>query len=1054
MKKICFSCLSPWKGVALIGSITFLLAACGDDSKTSSGADNADIVAITDKTISGVSQKGPFVNGSSVTVQELDGETLSQTGGSFEGKIKNDMGEFSVKVKSLESQYALLKANGFYRNEVTGKKSKSQVTLYALTDLSNRDEVNVNLLTHLAYERSLYLAAEGLSVGKAKKQAESEILGTFGISGDFASAEDLSIFGTDDGAAALLAISVLMQGDLNEADFSERLANYAADIEEDGVWDDFVTATVIADWAATKSLAGELGSIRNNIAEWGFSDEVPAFEKYVDEYWWQIYSLGICDKKHKGDVKAASNVLSGNNGVYFICDDGDWRMATDIEKDTYGWNAGKDGKVKNGSVVETNCYVYEDSDWRAGNENDCSLGLRGCTKMRQDTVGKGSDEAWYICDNQKWRVATDIEKDTYGWKAGKDGKVKHGSVVEKNCYVYEDSVWRVGNESDCSLGLRGCTKMRQDTVGTGSDKEWYICDEQKWRKAADLEKDTYGWKAGKDGDAKNGTIVEKNCYVYEDSAWRTGNESDCSLGLRGCTKMRQDTVGTGSDKEWYICDEQKWRKATDIEKDTYGWKVGKDGDAKNGTVVEKNCYVYEDSAWRASNESDCSLGLRGCTKLRQNEAGKGSDGAGYRCESGEWHKGIYDDRDGQFYKMVIINDREWMAQNLNFDYSDNSFCYANDEKNCEKYGKLYNVSAISQKICPEGYHIPTDEDWLDLIGDWNISGKWGMGRSLKSKNAWPQDSAGTDEYGFNALPSGFWGQHKSEAYDFYELGHYAEFWSKSGEVIYLTVKDEIGFGGTGIQNARAVRCINNDASKPTIEESLGECVPAIADSIGKYSSVTRTFGKVEQYYICKPNNWELATELEYDTYNKKCTEFGQSVQGNVNVDYLYFCYGEEWKRIYGKESVTYEKLEDARDGQIYRTVEIENQLWMAENLNYAELGINGDSVGQSYAWNVIDRACPNGWHIPEKEEWEELLGYLNNDPAAMQAKGFYNWPDASDAAGFSAIPTSGPANIRDETCFWVGAIDNACLTLNTRSVELTTCISEEGCSVRCIKDKE
>lgn len=95
------------------------------------------------------------------------------------------MGEFSVKVSRLESQYVLLRANEFYRNEVTGEKSNSPVTLYAFSDLSNRDEVNVNLLTHLAYERSLYLATgrEPLLVATAKRQAEGEVFSSFAIEG-------------------------------------------------------------------------------------------------------------------------------------------------------------------------------------------------------------------------------------------------------------------------------------------------------------------------------------------------------------------------------------------------------------------------------------------------------------------------------------------------------------------------------------------------------------------------------------------------------------------------------------------------------------------------------------------------------------------------------------------------------------------------------------------------------------------------------------------------------------------------------------------------------
>ena len=62
--------------------------------------------------------------GTSVTIQELDGQTLDQTGKSFKSSIKNDMGEFTVKGVNLVSQYALLEVNGYYRNEVTGQNAK------------------------------------------------------------------------------------------------------------------------------------------------------------------------------------------------------------------------------------------------------------------------------------------------------------------------------------------------------------------------------------------------------------------------------------------------------------------------------------------------------------------------------------------------------------------------------------------------------------------------------------------------------------------------------------------------------------------------------------------------------------------------------------------------------------------------------------------------------------------------------------------------------------------------------------------------------------------
>ena len=758
-----------------------LLAACGDDNKNAGGTvEDGEVVAIVDKTVSGVSQKGPFVNGSSVTVQELDGETLAQTGLGFEGKIKNDMGEFSVKVNKLESRYALLKANGFYRNEVTGEKSKSQITLYALTDLSNRDEVNVNLLTHLAYERSLYLATvDTLSVAKAKKQAEAEIFKSFGIEGDFAAAEDLNIFGADDQSAALLAVSILMQSDLSEGDFSERLADYAADIESDGIWNDVKTATEIADWASSRSLTGALAAIRNNIAGWGLSADVPAFEKYVNRYWWQVYSLGFCDKDREGEVKAAENALSGNNGVHFICGDGAWRKATDIEKDTYKWKPGKDGDVKNGDVVEKNCYVFEDSVWRSGNEKDCSLKLRGCTALRQNTVGKGGDGVWYICDAKTWREATDIEKDTYKWEPGKDADVKNGDVVKKNCYVFEDGAWRSGNEKDCSLKLRGCTALRQNTVGKGSDEVWYICDQKNWRKALALEYDTYQVECSRDGKMLNGNINVSSKYVCDDGIYRTADTLEIWADT-ACTSYNRDSM--------YVLPFVAKGKYQQGDKEPILIGLEK--------VVNYSYYKCTKNGWILTTE-----------KLNQGT--------------------MVDERDGHVYQTIGIKSQMWMAENLNYADSVNypsmlgrNWCL-DDKDSCARYGRRYTWSAAIdsaywseqgitcgygepfcnlpnkvQGICPEGWHIPKKSEYIPHAEcSTNCSGK------IVSSD---------DEYGFSPILSV--GVYRDGNFDL-NLDN-AYFWSANDEgASYAYCWSEFPRDGaiTGQKNEGiSVRCIKDE----------------------------------------------------------------------------------------------------------------------------------------------------------------------------------------------------------------------------------------------------
>ncbi|MCL4101510.1 hypothetical protein [Fibrobacter sp. HC4] len=353
----------------------------------STAYEQPDVVKVKDKSIAGVSQKGPFVTGSAVKLYELDGETYAQTGKSFTGKITSDNGEFGVSSVTLASQYALLEASGYYRNEVSGKKSGGTITLNALTDLSDREKVNINLLTHLEYERALYLVGTGVNVPAAKKQAEAEIFNAFGIQGDFANSEDLNIFSKGEGNAALLAFSILMQGDRSEAELTELLTKFATDIEKDGEWNDASTKAKIADWANEQDLNGNLSLIRFNINTWGLGS-VPDFEKYVRNFWYANYGLEACEADSKGVVAAASNELVEAYGTKtrYICNGEGWVEASDIEKDTYQWAAGEDGEIRLGSVTKSVNYVYDGAKnaWRNASTVEAALG--GCTETREADI--------------------------------------------------------------------------------------------------------------------------------------------------------------------------------------------------------------------------------------------------------------------------------------------------------------------------------------------------------------------------------------------------------------------------------------------------------------------------------------------------------------------------------------------------------------------------------------------------------------------------------------------------------------------------------------------
>ena len=265
---------------SFVGVLAMLAACSSNDEKDVAGGVSEDAGFVAD--VAGVAQKGPFVKGSAVTVRGIDCKTLEFTDQVFEGAIKSDKGDFALDSVALDTSCAVVEVTGKYLNEVTGKKTKGELTLRALTDLKNRENVNVNLLTNLEYEHVMYLVKEkNKTLAKAKTQAESEVLAAFDIKDEVDEFENLNIFESGDGNAALLAVSVIMQGDADETALAKRLDNFDDSFAESGEWKDSETKKAIAEWVAEASANGKLDSIRKNIEGLDYADEIPAFEKYV-----------------------------------------------------------------------------------------------------------------------------------------------------------------------------------------------------------------------------------------------------------------------------------------------------------------------------------------------------------------------------------------------------------------------------------------------------------------------------------------------------------------------------------------------------------------------------------------------------------------------------------------------------------------------------------------------------------------------------------------------------------------------------------------------------
>jgi hypothetical protein len=232
--------------------------------------------------VDGQVQKGPFITGTKITISELD-DQLVQTGRSFSTTMQNDSGAFNVRGVKLSSSYAKIEADGFYFDEVRGKVSDSRIAMFSYADLSDHTTVNVNLLGYLEASRLENLVAEGgKSFTEAKSQAHKEVLSIFEIDpADVAAAETLDIAKDGKGNAALLAVSIMLQGTRSVGELSELLANIQSDLRSDGTLDRPDLGAALMEGATTVNPESVRKALADRYAQLGVAASVPAFESNV-----------------------------------------------------------------------------------------------------------------------------------------------------------------------------------------------------------------------------------------------------------------------------------------------------------------------------------------------------------------------------------------------------------------------------------------------------------------------------------------------------------------------------------------------------------------------------------------------------------------------------------------------------------------------------------------------------------------------------------------------------------------------------------------------------
>lgn len=413
---------------------------------------------------------------------------------------------------------------------------------------------------------------------------------------------------------------------------------------------------------------------------------------------------------------------------------------------------------------------------------------------------------------------------------------------------------------------------------------------------------------------------------------------------------------------------------------------------------------------------------------------------------------------------------------------------------------VWNGNSFNHRgICPEGWRMPNNEDWADLMSKaGGTSGTWVSGTALKAKSGWSSGN-GNDNYEFSALPGGYY-----DGSTFGSVGSIGIWWSATpafsaanANSYFMNSSSEVLSSLFSKVWGQSVRCAAYAQEKYTVNVNSegadgatvsGDYEPGATVTINAGTAlegwkflrwtvvsggVTLSGANNNEKTFTMPANDVTVKAVYVTTHTVVMEGVGEGASGAglhwgedtvaitagaAPVDKKFKmwtsqsegvifinAYSETTAFVMPGHDVTVtptyydETFKDTRNGttHTYGVVTINDRKWMTENLNYQPIkgsswcNDNKDSncvkygklydwtsamgIDESYAsdtWTGFDfphqGICPDGWHLPNKGEFESLVAFAGGASLAggqLKSKsGWLNNGNGTDNFGFSAHP--------------------------------------------------